>query len=294
VSLPAEIPDKFETPDGTKLHVEVWDPPSDPKCVIVIAHGGAEHVGRYDRLVGDFQDLGALCFGPDHRGQGRSGGKPGHIDRFETYAVDLLHVMTTMRDELPPEQGPDSIPWFLFGHSMGGLIALLYLLDYRDAIPLRGAVISGPLLGFAFQPNPLTVLLAKILAVLLPRLTVPANLPADTICRDRGEVARYEKDPIRHPGITAGWYGAMLRAISRVETEGSRIDVPLLWYAGSGDKVCDHRRSIAAYDRLEDPKGNDQTFELFEGYYHEVHNEPEPYRERAVARIKDWLRERME
>jgi alpha-beta hydrolase superfamily lysophospholipase len=289
------VPDQrqLETPDGTKLHVEAWAPEGDPKCVIVIAHGGAEHVSRYERLAGDFGKLGALCFGPDHRGQGRSEGKRGHIDAFETYTADLLHVMTTQRDELPAGQGPDAIPWFLFGHSMGGLISLTYLLDHSDAIPLRGAIISGPLLGLTMKVNPFKLAMGKMAAVLMPGLSMPSGIPPESICRDPEEVDRYRSDPDRATVVTAGWFGAMQRAIGRVEAEGHAIDLPLLWYAGTGDLICDHTKSVEAFDRLDDPEANDQSLKLFDGYYHEVHNEPEEYRQPAISLITGWVEDRL-
>jgi alpha-beta hydrolase superfamily lysophospholipase len=91
----------IEAADGTKLHVERWEPEGAVRFVVVLVHGGAEHVGRYDRLARMFGAHGGLCFGPDHRGQGKSGGRKGHVRAFEQYAADLGQVMQAVAAELP-------------------------------------------------------------------------------------------------------------------------------------------------------------------------------------------------
>jgi alpha-beta hydrolase superfamily lysophospholipase len=79
--------------DGTPLHVERWTPDGEVRFVVVVAHGGAEHVGRYAWLSKALGEVGGLVVGPDHRGQGKSGGPRGHVERFEDYAADLRRVM---------------------------------------------------------------------------------------------------------------------------------------------------------------------------------------------------------
>ncbi|MBV1856884.1 MAG: lysophospholipase, partial [Nannocystaceae bacterium] len=67
---------EIETPDGITLRAESWTP-ADIRCVVVICHGAGEHVGRYADVAADLESIGAWVIGPDHRGQGESGGAPG-------------------------------------------------------------------------------------------------------------------------------------------------------------------------------------------------------------------------
>lgn len=279
----------LEAPDGTPLHVERWTPEGEVRFVAVLAHGGGDHIGRYARLAEHFGAHGGLVFGPDHRGQGRSGGTPGHVDRFETYASDLRQVMLETAADLPEAQRPSAMPWFLMGHSMGGLIVLTYLLDHARDIPVRGAIISSPLLGLTMKVNPLKLAVGKLAAVAMPRLTLPSGLPPEAISRDSEVVRRYIADERRVTVVSAGWFAAMRDAIARVEREAKTIELPMLWYVGTGDQICDHQATERVFASLPAAEANDQTLRRFDGYYHELHNEPEDQRTPVVEMLTDWI-----
>ena len=115
-------------------------------------------------------------------GRDRGGGPQGHVESFSVYADDLDAVMRAQIDALPAEARPDKIPWFLFGHSMGGLVALTYLLDQAGRHPFAGAIISAPLLGLTMKVPPLKAKIGQVAARLLPRLTLPSGLPPTSIC----------------------------------------------------------------------------------------------------------------
>jgi alpha-beta hydrolase superfamily lysophospholipase len=277
--------------DGTPLHVEVWRPDEPPKFAVVVAHGGAEHVGRYARLAEDLVADGGLVFGPDHRGLGRSGGTRGHVKSFEDYAHDLRTVMLDQAGRGADEERPQALPWFLFGHSMGGLISLVYLLDHEKDVPLHGAIISSPLLGLTMKVNPLKLAVGKLAGAIAPKLSLPSGIPADAICRDPEEVARYVADPLRVPVVTAGWFAAMNAAIARVEQHAQRIELPCLWYVGTGDRIVDHTATERVFASLPHAAERDQTLRSFEGYYHELHNEPDHLRKPVIAMLRGWIAE---
>ena len=128
-----------------RLHVEQWLPEGPPKFAVCISHGAAEHISRYARVAGWFAERGGMTFGADHRGQGKSGGPAGHVESFHVYADDLGSVVRSQTELAPAEARPDKIPWFLFGHSMGGLIVLDVALRTPDGL---GAV--TPFGGGAF------------------------------------------------------------------------------------------------------------------------------------------------
>lgn len=282
----------IEATDGTKLWVERWEPAKEPRFVVVFVHGGAEHVGRYDRLARAFGEQGAMCFGLDHRGQGKSGGRRGHVESFSQYANDLRRVIESVAEDRPAAQRPDALPWFLFGHSMGGLISLTYLLDHQHAIGLRGAVISSPLIEVAVKVNPVKRWLGELAIHVAPTLSLPAGIPEESICRDPAEVERYRKDSRRATKITASWYGAMKEATARVRKEAATIECPMLWYVGTGDLVCSHEATVEVFRSIPKPGDRDQSLHCFADYYHELHNEPEGLREPVIEMVGEWLVER--
>ena len=284
----------IETSDGVRLRVERWAPEGEVRFVVAISHGGAEHVRRYEQLASELVERGGLVFGADHRGQGRSSGPRGHVDRFETYAGDLRHVMLETAASLPESQRPSSIPWFLFAHSMGGLIGLIYLLDRAHDVPLRGAIVSSPLLGLTMPVNPVKLAVGKLAARLVPRLTMPSGIPPEAICRDPEVVRRYVADDRRVEVVSAGWFAAMNQAISRVVQEAKTIALPMLWYVGTGDRICDRRATERVFASLPQAESRDQTLRSFEGYYHELHNEPAALRAPVVQMLTEWIEARLD
>ena len=277
-----------------RLHVEQWTPEGPPKFVVCMSHGAAEHISRYARVAGWFAERGGLTFGSDHRGQGSSGGSPGHVESFSVYAEDLHAVVTAEIEALPPESRPDKIPWFLFGHSMGGLVALTYLLDHRGRQPFDGAMISAPLLGLTMKVPPLKLKVGQLAARFLPRLTLPSGLPASAISRDPAEVELYTRDLRRIDKVSARWFAAMNAAIVRVSAEAPQLDLPMLWYIGTGDRVCDPTATRALFDRLPEAGNRSQSLRSFDGYYHELHNEPELFRQPIKEMLLGWIDQRMQ
>ena len=284
---------EIETPDGIKLRAESWMPEGEIRCVVVIAHGQGEHIGRYAPLAEDLESIGAWVLGPDHRGQGESGGKPGHIDSFDVYGDDLVHVMKTYADARP-EAKPGVVPWFVYGHSMGGLIALNALVAGIFPTWLRGVVLSAPLLRLAMQPPAFKVMLGKVAAYVMPGLTLPAELDASHISRDPEVVKAYVDDPRRVGIVSARWFQRMNQARQRVIGGAPKITLPLYWYVGTGDQICDHRASLETFATLTAPEDNYQTLQSFEGYYHELHNEPSALRKPVVDSIREWIAARID
>ncbi len=279
----------IEAADGTPLHVERWEPEGEPRFVVVLVHGGAEHVGRYARLAKEFGALGALCFGLDHRGQGKSGGRRGDVPAFEDYARDLRSVMETVAEARPASQRPDAMPWIIFGHSMGGLISLIYLLDHTKAMPLAGAVISSPLIEVAVKVGLLKRWAGEIASRIAPNLALPTGIPPESICRDVAEVERYKKDERRVGVVTARWFGAMKRAVARVRAEVAAIELPVLWYVGTGDLVCSHHATVEVFRSIPDPDAREHILHCFADYYHELHNEPIALRTPVMEMVEQWM-----
>lgn len=283
---------EIETPDGTTLRAESWTPETI-RCVVVISHGAGEHIGRYADVASDLEAIGAWVIGPDHRGQGESGGAPGHIESFDQYGQDLTHVMEAYAEQRP-ELKPGVVPWFVFGHSMGALIVLNALV--ADILPgdVRGVLLSAPLLRLALQPPVLKVWLGKVAAFVAPGMTLPSGLDPADVSRDADQVARYAADPRRTEVVSARWFQRMNEARERV-MEGVRdIKVPLYWYVGTGDKICDHNASLEAFSTLPAPEDHDQTLQSFAGYYHELHNEPPEDREPVIEALRSWISARID
>jgi alpha-beta hydrolase superfamily lysophospholipase len=282
-----------EASDRISLHVDTWEPDGEVRFVVAISHGHSEHMGRWAPVAERLACSGGLVFGPDHRGEGRSQGLRGHVDGFETYAADFLRVMRVAADGMPAGGQPGSRPWFLLGHSMGGLIALIYLLEHQRELPLRGTIVSSPLLSLTQKPGALADLMGTVAGRVLPTFSQRTGGLEERISRDPEVVARYAADPRRTRVVTAGWYVAMKRAAARVAREVQRLELPMLWYAGTGDLICDYSVTRRVFGRLAEARENDQRFETFDGYYHECHNEPPELREPVLRLVEKWIEDRV-
>ncbi|MBP47048.1 MAG: lysophospholipase, partial [Myxococcales bacterium] len=104
---------QITTHDGINLSLR-WDRVESPVAHVVIAHGFAEYTRRQRHLAQALVKAGMSVLRYDMRGHGHSGGRRGHVERFDDYVDDLLEVVDVARSE--------SLPLFVMGHSQGGLI----------------------------------------------------------------------------------------------------------------------------------------------------------------------------
>lgn len=262
---------------NARLYYQGWLPDGDPKAVLLIVHGLAEHSGRYMNLVDRFVPQGFALYGIDHLGHGRSAGERLVLERFADF-TEPLKTFAAMVGCWQPGK-----PVFLVGHSMGGLIAATYLLTDQEG--LSGAVLSGPAIMPPGRIPALTVLAGRLISLLLPRLGIIPRGPAGDICRDPAVVAAYLADPLVYQGkLTARLGAELLRAMARVRREAGRIRLPLLILQGSADRLVDPAGARILYDGV---ASRDKRLIVYEGFYHEVFNEPE--HSRVLDDVEHWL-----
>src|SRR6266700_7709796 len=87
------------TPDGCSLFLRGWI--TDSPSVLFILHGLGGHSGWYLDLASSLAQQGITIYTMDHRGFGRSGGLPGHIDRYQTYIGDVAFLLREIRKRHP-------------------------------------------------------------------------------------------------------------------------------------------------------------------------------------------------
>lgn len=257
-----------------------WVPDDDASVagVVVVAHGAAEHSGRYahvgERLAAD----GYATYALDHRGHGRSEGTRANINRMSEVVADLDQLIRQSRER------HEGNPVYLLGHSMGGLVALDYVTSPDVERDLRGLILSGPLLesGAASRAQRLA---AKALSTVLPNLGV-LKVDATAVSRDPAVVADYDSDPLNYRGkLRARTGGEMLDAFIRVKRRLSTLDLPTLVLHGTADRLADPAGSRLIAERAGSP---DITLKLYDGLYHEVFNEPE--KDSVLGDVIEWLK----
>ncbi len=262
-----------------RIYYQCWLPESKPKAVLLIVHGLAEHSGRYMNVVNHFVPLGYAVYGIDHIGHGKSDGSRVYVQRFEDF-TDTLKTFYDMIRDWQPEK-----PIFLVGHSMGGLISSIYLLDHQEE--LSGAVLSGPSVKVPDNISSATILVAKLFSTLMPKLGLIA-LEAEGVSRDPAVVQAYLNDPLVYTGKTTARLGAeLLKAMKRVAVDASRITLPILIVQGGEDRLVDPDGAQMLHDTV---GSVDKTLKIYDGLYHEVFNEPE--RLKVLGDVEAWLESR--
>jgi alpha-beta hydrolase superfamily lysophospholipase len=263
--------------DGLDLFFHHWKPKGTARGKVVLVHGYLEHSGRYEELGGVLTAAGFEVLAYDQRGHGRSGGRRSYIDRFSQY-LDDLDLMLAEAERLVP-----GVPAFLLGHSLGGLVVTMHVLDRRPKI--AGVVLSSPLFRVKVKVAAWKLLAGQIASRIYPAFSEPANLDA-LVARDPEIARRYADDPLNNKKANARWFTESNLAQERVFNEASAFEVPLLLMHGEGDTVADPVRSAEVFPRF---GSTDKTLELISGAYHEIFNEPPADRRRIMERVVKWL-----
>lgn len=248
--------------------VREWIPEGRPNAHIIVVHGLAEHSGRYERTGRLLAEAGFHVRSFDLIGAGGSGGRRWHIDDWKQY-----HDQVQSHLEWAREQGG---PVVLMGHSIGGAIALGYLLSDRPRPDL--AVLSAPALagGEGWQKR-----LVPVLGKVFPKLTLPNPVKGEHLSRDPSVAERYFEDPLVVTSASLGWGASALEEIERLNGALGHLDVPTLVIHGAEDRL------VPAW--CSEPLGELDCVDrrVYEGLRHETLNEPEG--PEVVADIVAWL-----
>lgn len=268
----------WETEDRLTLFAQCWQPEQDPQAAICLVHGLGEHSSRYAHLARVFIENGYSLMSYDLRGHGRSQGPRGFAPSFEALMRDIDLLLERCRQRFPGKR------LFLYGHSLGGLLSLNYVL--RRKPDLAGVIVTSPGLRTALQEQRLKVLLARFLGALFPSLSLPSGLDPQGISRDPQVVRRYLDDPLVHDRAAVGLGKSLLQAIDYAFEHAPEFSLPLLLMHGTEDNIAYARGSQEFAARVQ----GDCTLRLWEGMAHELHNEPE--KEEVFAFLLDWLARR--
>lgn len=265
---------------GAALRWKAWLPQGTPRAAVVLAHGYAEHLGRYEAFAADLNACGLAVYALDHWGHGKSDGSYGFVPRFSAFTdgVELLLAKVEARH-------PD-LPLFLVGHSMGGLIATAHLATHQSHY--AGAILSGPAIKATEEPSRIMILISRLLSRLAPKLGVLA-LQAEGVSRDPAVVAAYLADPLVHTGkMSARLAAEMFDAMAKARAGASAISLPILLMHGTDDRLTAPAGSQLLFDTV---ASADKQLKLYPGLYHEIFNEPE--RDTVIADLIGWIDARL-
>jgi alpha-beta hydrolase superfamily lysophospholipase len=293
--------------DGASVAFYTWPAPAQPiKAAVQLAHGLAEHAGRYDRFALALVHAGYAVFASDHRGHGQTvqdRTELGHLPAprgFQRVVDDLYAVNRRIAAEHP------NVPRVLFGHSFGSFVAQQYMGTYGDS--LAAAVLSGTNSGVGPLAKVGTVIAtlerlrlgATATSALLQKMSfgsynkafAPTRTEDDWLSRDPAEVDKYVADPLCGFAATTETWVELTRALTRIEDPAFQARVPkalpVYLFAGDLDPVGRAGRGPKKLSRAYTRAGlKDVTLKLYPGARHELLNEIN--RDEVTSDVIAWL-----
>ena len=254
---------ELKTSDGLSLYGWIRQPAGTPKAVIAHVHGMGEHSRRYDHLTSFWEDRDYASAGFDLRGHGRSEGQRGHTPSYDFLMDDIAIFLDRVATECP------GLLVTLYGHSMGGNLVLNYVI--RRQPTLASVIASAPYLRLAFEPSPWKVRSAQWLQWIAPTLSQSSDLDITALSRDPAVIARYKADPLVHDKVTVKFFAQVHPAGEAIIGRASELKIPTLLMHGSGDRITSPAGSA---DFVAASSGK-AVLKIWEGLFHEIHNEPE-------------------
>ncbi|MEW6263072.1 MAG: lysophospholipase [Thermodesulfobacteriota bacterium] len=268
--------------DGLDLFYRYLVSP-DERARLVIAHGLGEHSGRYGHVYEWLRPKGYSFWALDHRGHGRSQGRKGHVLDFKEYLTDLGLLIQRVRENLPAGRKV-----FLLGHSLGGLIALRFALEYPELI--NGVIASSPALGVAMAVPAVKSALGRLMSSIWPTLGLASGLDPNLISRDPETVAAYRNDSLVHDRVTARWFTEFTSSQQKTQEQAASMKTPTLLQVAGADGLVSPLAAKEFFDRL---GLADKTLHVYEGLYHEIYNERPEDRARVLRDLEAWLGARL-
>ncbi len=258
------------------LYYQIWHPEQAATADVILVHGLGEHIGRYDHVAKALNQAGYAFWAFDNLGHGRSDGQRGHIENWSDYTENIRLFLAMVR-----EQTPDR-PLFIYGHSLGALMVLSYLLNQPER--LCGLVVSGPPIQPVGVEKPWLAAFARAFSQLLPRLSLNLGLGGESLSRDSKVVRRALADPLMHSVATLRWGTETMAAIATVRSNVSQLVYPTLIIHGAADAISDVQGSHELFEALSQ---KDKTLLVYPDNYHELHNDLD--REQVLQDIITWL-----
>ena len=292
---------------GGRLHCAIWTPEGEPKAVVQLIHGIAEHIGRYDEFARFLNAHGYVVAADDHMGHGGSveNGVKGY---FSGGWLSAVEDEKRLHDEIAAQY--PALPYYILGHSMGSFLLRTYLYTYPGE--LSGAIISGT----GWQPE--AALRAGLALCRLEQLRIgetgcskllkelmfgaynkkfrPNRTPNDWICSDPAVVDAYTNDELCGFDATVGLTRDMLTGISMNQKKENlaKMDkqLPVLFISDMQDPVGAMGEGVlACIDAFKRAGIRHVTIRLYPEGRHEMLNEAN--RTEVYADILSWLEQRI-
>lgn len=261
----------IKTTDGLSLY-GVINLPQQPKGIVVVVHGLAEHLYRYNYLADFLKSAGYIVLRYDQRGHGKSdkkNGIPVFLGDYNELADDVNSAVQLMKQDYP------NLPIFVIGHSMGGFSVVAFGTKYPHQV--NGIVTSGALTRLN-NPD-----IASIPEGTPPETILPNEL-SDGVCSDPDVIEAYVQDPMVPKEITASIFIELTKGTDFLKMNAASLVEPILILHGQNDALVAEKDSRDLYGEV---GSEDKQLIIYPKLFHEIFNEPVKYS--IYQTVVDWL-----
>lgn len=293
---------------NNKIHCVIWkNDEIEPIGVFQIAHGVSEHINRYDEFATYLANKGFIVCGNDHLGHGLSVQEPDDLGFFaekdgDIRMVDDMHILTQIM-----KKRYNSLPYFLFGHSMGSLCARVYAANFGDE--LSGLILCGTLdvpSAFVVLEEPLKFLCEKMGT----RANVPSSLfdklstigikdkktDKDWLSYNEENVNAFLLDPLCGNDLKLGGVRDIVSLALSASSNSCALRIPyglpILIISGAKDPIGLSGRSVISVSDNLEKAGLEPKVMMYPGARHEILNEEN--REKVFEDVYNWTQEALE
>lgn len=264
--------------DGYEINYN-YDSGIDPKASVIISHGFAEHMDRYEYFAEKLCSRGFNVLRYDLRGHG-SNKDLGYVGKFENFTLDLEEMYSFLEKDL------SSLPIFMMGHSMGGLITVSY--GIKNPEKAKGQILSGPVLGLLPSAKGKNKSSMKILSKLAGRLQLK-NPIDEGLCGDIQVFRDYISDPKVLSKATLNlYYQFLFEGIEILDEETEDYKYPCIICHGEKDPIVPAELSRSFFEKI---SSDDRKMNVYEGLYHEILNEKT--KDLVIEDMVHWIEDRI-
>ena len=268
--------DILKTTDGCNIFLRSWD--TDSPDVLLILHGLGAHSGWFIDMGNKLAARGMTVYAMDHRGFGRSGGVPGHIDNYHTYVEDINFIVTTIHKRHPEA----SI--HILGHSMGGIFASHYAAKYQSA--LSSVLFLNPWIQDTSQTPILTTLRIFLGGIFKSRRYWQVAGVTEVMTTNPQAIQLLHTDTYWCRKQTSTFLYQLFLMRSAVLKNAKLISIPGLIMQAEADKAVVFEASHNLYEKL---ASRNKSWKTFPGYEHD--SEFEADRTLLDNEVVTWIAE---
>lgn len=271
-----ENEDFIRLQDGNELRWISWIPPVS-NALIIFVHGYGEYISRYRHWASLFCSNNIGLIGMDFRGHGKSSLKVSSSS-YNKYLNDLNQFYRMVKSKYP------HTPLFLYGHSMGGNLVLRYLIENNPSV--TGIISSSPWIKTYNVTSESLIGIKKLGSIIMPKVSINSGIISHFLSHDKNIIMEHKCDPLILRKIP-------LRLVSELNESGRiimrnrhKFNKPVLLMHGTDDRITSYKATADLSNYTSDIT----TLKLWEGAYHELHNETEKVE--IFQFILRWIRQK--